>query len=260
MDTYSHEQNVYDKAMATLQSIVESMPAIDTLQKEKAEEVKKIDIDLYRKLVYEYGRLLEHVKQSGNASELINSSAQQVSTVLSETLTDAYFDELTGVFSRKYLYENLEYVLDSMQYSDDVLSVVSVSIDHFEDFAIERGQKVTEDCIRSIALTLKNCLFHGNDFVSHLGNGKFMIVLPHTKKDGVRQVAERIRGQIKQLQIINVANVADEFITVSIGCITGIRGRSAWTIQGFVMCAEEALHLAKSNGGNRYVYQSVKPV
>jgi len=273
-ELFSNEQAVYDEAMGILQSILESMAAVENLQKsfqsfrlspgrqvsqqDRIKELKKVDIDLYSKLVFEYGRLLSQLKQQSNVPESIDISTDQVSIALSETLTDAYFDDLTGVFSKRYLYENLGYVLDSLQYSDDALSVVSVAIDFFEEYKIERGERAAEDCCRAIAMALKSCLFHGNDFVAHMGDGKFMVVLPHTKKDGVRQVAERFLGQVAQLKITNVTEAEPEYMTVSIGCVTGVRGRSLWTLRDFIICAEEALRLAKSNGRNRYVYQAVK--
>jgi len=276
MELFSNEQAVYDEAMGILQSVLESMAAIENLQKsfqsfrlspsrqnsqqERIKELKKIDIDLYSKLVFEYGRLLSQLKQQSDVPERIDISTEQVSIALSETLTDAYFDDLTGVFSKRYLFENLGYVMDSLQYSDDALSVVSVAIDFFEEYKIERGEIAADDCARKVAMVLKSCLFHGNDFVAHMGEGKFMVVLPQTKKDGVRQVAERFLGQVTQLKISNITEAELEFMTVSIGCVTGVRGRSVWTLHDFILCAEEALHLAKSNGRNRYVYQAVKAV
>lgn len=253
MEKYLHEQQVYDEAVAILESASAQNEAerpvfqsfkLTRRKPRNAEKIQYVTADAYSTLLVEYGKLLHQLKR--NSVDYVH--VQQ----------NIYFDPLTGLFNSKYLVENLDRILHTMPPDGAALSLAIIEIDYLEEFYTKYGSKIGDECVVSVANTLKSCLYRGRDFVAHISSGKFAIVLPHTKKEGSRLVASRILQLVAGLNLKHEASPAAEHITVSVGVATGMRHRSNWTADAFLLCANESLGMAKNYGRNRYVYQPVR--
>ena len=242
MDLFAREQQVYDAAVAILLG---------------SEEGSTLDVYLYGKLVEEYGKLLKQFKQYRQMTGISEKPPTHLDTDKNDLLSKAHFDVLTGIFNKRYLHENLDRALSTMGRVGDLLSVVLVDIDFFKQYNDIYGHHAGDDCLRSIAETLKHCLFRGQDFVARFGGEEFMAILPHTPEDGARLVADRMLEEIRRLQIPHTGSPIAEYVTVSVGLVTGRKNPTGWMPTDFLRRVDEALFQAKNHGRNQYAYLSL---
>ena len=275
MDKFAKEQRIYEEAIAFLQLPYAEMSTKKHLQKNSAKshhrsfrlsrnrvkkennaligeeyalggkrwgtkEEEKVDKVRYASLVGEYGKLLAHLKRVHLVAQSIGYNLGSADA--GDLPADTYFDVPTGLFNKTYLLENFEQLLYALKNENSILSIALISLDQFNN--------LEKEYLRPIAESLKSCLYRGSDFISHLGDGKFIAVLPHTKKTGVRLVASRMQGL--------VYHISKGTTTASVAAVTGMSQRTYWTVQDFLTCAENCLAQAKAQGGNHLVYQGLK--
>ncbi|MCL1862374.1 MAG: GGDEF domain-containing protein [Defluviitaleaceae bacterium] len=171
-----------------------------------------------------------------------------------EILSKVHFDVLTGIFNKRYLHENMDRVLGSMGREGDKLSVIQVDIDYFKQYNDTYGHNAGDECLRFVADVLKTCLFRGQDFIARCGGEEFMAILPYTPEDGARLVADRMIEEVRRLKIPHAANSVADYVTVSIGLVSGERNPTGWSASDFFRRVDEALFQAKNRGRNQYAY------
>ncbi|MEH6581796.1 MAG: GGDEF domain-containing protein [Halioglobus sp.] len=157
----------------------------------------------------------------------------------------ATHDPLSKVYNRRGMDEALQLSLAAAQRRDLSTSAIMVDIDHFNQINDSFGPEVGDHLIRKIATILKN-MSRSSDVVARVDGKKFMLVLPETKLDPAKILAERIRLAIGERQLL----VAEQRIavTASVG-VTTIRGEI--TLDALSREADQALYLAKQSGRNQ---------
>jgi len=239
MDLFAREQQVYDTAVGTLLGL---------------EEDSLLEISHYGKLVEEYGKLLKQFKQYKQMTGSAERAVTHMDTDKHEILSKVHFDVLTGIFNKRYLHENMDRVLGSMGREGDKLSVIQVDIDYFKQYNDTYGHNAGDECLRFVADVLKTCLFRGQDFIARCGGEEFMAILPYTPEDGARLVADRMIEEVRRLKIPHAANSVADYVTVSIGLVSGERNPTGWSASDFFRRVDEALFQAKNRGRNQYAY------
>jgi diguanylate cyclase (GGDEF)-like protein len=241
MDIFVREQQVYDEAVAALLAM---------------EDDAQVDVSVYGKLIEEYGKLLKQFKQYRHMTSMSEREREAIhmDTAKHEILSKAHFDVLTGIFNKRYLEENMERVLATMSRQGETLSILQVDVDFFKQYNDIYGHSAGDDCLRYIADVLKSCLFRGQDFVARYGGEEFMAVLPNTPEDGARRVADRMLEEVHRLKIPHAGSTVDEYVTVSIGLVTGDRNPGGWLTNDFMRRVSDALFQAKTRGRNQYAY------
>ncbi len=116
-----------------------------------------------------------------------------------------------------------------------------------------------DECLRSIAMTLRAHVTRPDDVVARFGGEEFAVLLPGTPLERARHVAEEIRAAIaavpiahpKSAQLATDAIGAEaRHVTVSIGCAAVVPRMDA-QFHELVELADQALYLAKRGGRNR---------
>lgn len=239
MDLFAREQKIYDDAVKTLLG---------------SEEGSLIELPIYGKLIEEYGKLLKQFKQYRYMTGASERNVKHLDTEKHEILSKVHFDVLTGIFNKRYLHENMARLLETLSHQGDTLSIIQVDVDFFRQYNDIYGHAAGDDCLRYIADVLKSCLFRGQDFVARYGGEEFIAVLPYTPENGARLVADRMLEEVRRLKIPHTGSTAAEYVTVSIGLVTGERNPVGWVPNDFFRRVDEALFQAKNRGGNRYAY------
>ncbi|MCL2388063.1 MAG: GGDEF domain-containing protein [Defluviitaleaceae bacterium] len=242
MDLFAREQQVYDEAVTKLLAV---------------DDDAQIDVSQYGKLLEEYGKLLKQFKQYRYMTGASERNVKHMDTEKCEVLSKVHFDVLTGIFNKRYLHENMDKVLSTMGRQGDMLSVIQVDIDYFKQYNDMYGHGAGDDCLRYVADVLKSCLFRGQDFVARYGGEEFMAILPYTPEDGARLVADRMLEEIRRLKIPHATSPIAEYVTISIGLVTGERNPGGWIPNDFFRRVDEALFQAKNRGRNQYAYLSL---
>ncbi|MCL2047224.1 MAG: GGDEF domain-containing protein [Defluviitaleaceae bacterium] len=239
MDLFAREQQIYEAVIAELKG---------------ADKDTVFDFCKYKRIVDEYGKLLKQFQQYRQITGESERKALFLPPEKLEVSISAHYDVLTGVFSKKYLQENMERVLGTMGRKNDILSLVKVDIDHFKNYNDIYGYTAGDECIRGVADTLKSCLFRAQDFVARYSGEEFMAILPHTPEEGSRLVAERMLEGVRNLKIPHLGNKGVGFVTVSIGLVASKRTPGELTIDDFFKSADQALAEAQSLGRNQYSF------
>src|SRR6185437_8548418 len=122
---------------------------------------------------------------------------QNLETVQREALTDS----LTGIPNRKSFETHLrEAARDAME-NDEPLSLLLADIDYFKRFNDMFGHQIGDQVLRLVAKTLTDSV-KGRDTPTRFGGEEFAIILPQTRMDDERTVAEQIRLGLSRRKLV----------------------------------------------------------
>jgi diguanylate cyclase (GGDEF)-like protein len=131
------------------------------------------------------------------------------------------------------------------------LAVALVDIDHFKRVNDTYGHLVGDRVLRAVSDSLRGQL-RNYDLAGRFGGEEFILLLPQAYEAAARNVAERLRHHIAEMQI----PVDDEpdcgifvRLTISVG-VAAIDGESR-TLTDLTAAADRALYYAKETGRNR---------
>ncbi|ACD96662.1 diguanylate cyclase domain-containing protein [Trichlorobacter lovleyi] len=164
----------------------------------------------------------------------------------------SHLDGLTGIPNRRALDEALEREWRRGSRSLKPLSLLMIDIDHFKAYNDSCGHLAGDDCLRTVAQTLKQSLGRAADFVGRYGGEEFLAVLPETDADGAQVVAREVIEEMAKLAIPHPASPQGEKVTISIGIATAVAKREHLPVF-LLQEADSALYRAKQEGRNRIV-------
>jgi diguanylate cyclase (GGDEF)-like protein len=164
----------------------------------------------------------------------------------------ACIDGLTEIANRRRLENALKDEWRRCKRGGKPLSLVMLDIDFFKPFNDNYGHSAGDDCLRRVALAIRECLKRAGDLAARYGGEEFSCLLPNTELVSAEIVAELIRETVNQLQIIHAFSSVSDHITVSLGVATTIPS-SKQVPADLVRSADNRLYKAKNNGRNQVV-------
>lgn len=168
----------------------------------------------------------------------------------------ASIDSLTQVFNRRSFDERVNQELWRLVREKAPLSLILIDIDCFKDYNDTYGHPAGDVCLQKVAQAIDQAVQRSADLVARYGGEEFGILLPHTDSEGAIAVAERIRSQVRALDIEHVQSPINQRLTVSLG-VTTIIPRLDSTAEYVIQQADWALYEAKNSGRDRVqVYQN----
>lgn len=158
-------------------------------------------------------------------------------------------DQLTGLYNRRYMNNQLSLWMKRSSMGGTPLSVVSVDIDHFKKvndvYGHEAGDRVLKEFAERIMANVRP-----KDIVCRPGGEEFLVIMPETGGDLACSAAERIRRAIAAETFDGGTRSARALeVTVSAGVAT-FQGDED-TIADMMRRADDALYKAKSAGRNQ---------
>ena len=165
----------------------------------------------------------------------------------------AMIDELTGVFSRRYLFQSLREKLKLMsrRKSGDITCIL-IDVDHFKKVNDTLGHITGDLVLKDIASSISSSV-RENDIVARFGGEEFLVVLTDTDISGTLIVAEKIRSSVERKCPPNTISLGISQI-LSHGALE--KGSSFQAIDGMIQAlltqADKAMYFAKENGRNRF--------
>jgi diguanylate cyclase (GGDEF)-like protein len=164
------------------------------------------------------------------------SLAQALETVrlVGKFQAQAVIDELTGLYSRRFLFETLWQLVKRLTRSNPpVLTCLGVGIDGVASLEAELGRAAVERLVIRVARLLSHTV-RASDIVARSGPAEFLILLPVTDIPGGQLVAEKIRAAI-------AAEVVDP-VSATVGI--GIAGYDFSAKSSFVRSMKDASDLS----------------
>jgi diguanylate cyclase len=172
----------------------------------------------------------------------------QLQQALQRARDEASLDPLTGILNRRGFDAAIRSVFAEAVQDGMPFSVVMVDIDHFKRINDGYGHPFGDQVIRAVGQALSQ-LTQRRDIAARYGGEEFALVLPETRLQGARDVAERLRIAVSRGYITRGAGRTPiGSITVSAGVAQHVRGETAIQV---VARADDALHESKRSGRNR---------
>ncbi|HEY3831262.1 MAG TPA: sensor domain-containing diguanylate cyclase [Acidimicrobiia bacterium] len=160
---------------------------------------------------------------------------------------DARTDLLTGLPNRRAVEETLERLLADHYRYGTAFGVLVVDVDRFKRVNDEHGHAAGDRVLCQIATRASGCV-RLNDLVGRWGGEEFVVLAPHTDREGLVVLGERI-GDAMRSQLMTVEG-CELLVTVSAGGAVVRLGDGSSSLVGR---ADAALYTAKSTGRDRTI-------
>jgi diguanylate cyclase (GGDEF)-like protein len=158
----------------------------------------------------------------------------------------AMTDSLTGVHNRRHFMSKASEELERTKRYGYPLSIMIFDLDNLKDVNDKYGHDAGDEVIRFFAKYCSSQL-RSIDQLARFGGDEFVALLAQAGQDDAKEVAERIRTSIEDLEI----QIDQEIITttVSVGLTTTTDGDIS--VEELIKRADQALYDAKNNGRNQ---------
>jgi len=166
----------------------------------------------------------------------------------------AMTDELTGVFSRRFLFGALRRTVKSLsRRGPGGIAILLADVDHFRRVNETEGQKAGDRLLAHIARTI-DASSRDTDLVARFGGEEFVVVLPDVDAAGARHVAERIRDDVERgcRSTVSIGGAFIDHVPVALMRDGDELDR---TIEAMIRDADEAVADAKRAGRNCVVFK-----
>ena len=154
-------------------------------------------------------------------------------------------DFLTGVYNRRYFYDDMNEYLAYAEERAEPYAVAMLDIDHFKQINDTYGHDGGDRALKTLAKKLIDETKKG-DLVARFGGEEFCIVLKNVSNEEAVKFFVNLRASIANCKV-QLKKEQIKF-TVSIGVAFG---RSDYRLDELLELADEALYRAKENGRNR---------
>ncbi len=150
-------------------------------------------------------------------------------------------DYLTGIFNRRYFFDQGELVYALSENSGSCPCVAMLDIDFFKDVNDTYGHKLGDFCLKQIGTILAQ-RFSKDEIAARIGGEEFCVLIPDCGPHDPFHVFDRLREEIKEIPIHTSGG--EIHITVSIGVYKG----NLQELEKAVAFADRQLYMAKENG------------
>lgn len=157
---------------------------------------------------------------------------------------EAIRDPLTGLYNRRYMEESLDREALRAKRRGTPVGILMFDIDHFKRLNDTYGHKAGDRVLKKLGALFRQYT-RSEDVACRYGGEEFLLILPETPLEIVRQRAEELRESIKtHLHITWQDRMLS--ITISIG-VAGFPHHGG-TVNQVVSAADQALYQAKHQG------------
>ena len=220
-------------------------------------------LEIYKNIL---GQLISNFRLFQQMDELINAKTAKLKqayediNVLKEHYKNLSLqDQLTGLFNRRYFYNQIETVMGSYVRYGQPMCVLILDIDHFKQVNDSYGHNCGDLILKDIAACLqrevRNC-----DILARFGGEEFVIIFTNTSCQNGLLFAERIRQKITELKWHKGLDTVSTTISIGMVCLSRDEydGDNIPDIDRIIHYADIALYKAKEQGRNCVVRFSQK--
>ncbi len=174
--------------------------------------------------------------------EQLHAANQKLQT---RQMRAARFDKLTGCLNRANFEKEAAREIRKTRTSGGYLSVLFCDMDHLKRINDELGHDIGDRVLRGVGAAMKHRL-RGPDLIGRYGGDEFVVVLPNVTRETAYDRADQL---IEAVQGVNEGLSQDLHIGLSVGIATF--PFDAQDYPTLVRVADQAMYLAKREGGNR---------
>lgn len=161
-------------------------------------------------------------------------------------------DGLTHIANRRQFDMFLSQAWALSARNAEPLALIMCDIDFFKAYNDHYGHLQGDECLKKVAAALKESIKRTSDLVARYGGEEFVVVLPNTDATGAANIAETLRLNVENLEILHLYSSVTPKVTISLGVAIEYACPDYLPKQ-LIQAADNALYQAKENGRNRVV-------
>ncbi len=161
-------------------------------------------------------------------------------------------DALTGLYNKRYIFNEMENHLRIARRSGRVFSIILLDIDDFKGVNDRFGHLAGDEYLRQVAGLFVRSL-REQDIAGRIGGEEFLVILPETAIDGAMQLAGRIRKNVEEFVLAHEESRVRT--TISAGVCQ--YDREFKDTKEFVELADQAMYKAKRTEKNKVMRASL---
>jgi two-component system cell cycle response regulator len=188
--------------------------------------------------------LRTHIRTGTRVLELQNGRIKTQRLLLNAAMSD----ELTGLWNRRMILNQLGRELNRARHERQPLAVAMVDIDLFKSVNDTYGHLAGDTVLRDVALSLRSQL-RSYDFIGRYGGEEFLALLPGCDSDTSTEIARRMCHTVAG-HTVQIGNV-EVPVTVSIGLST--TAEVGFEPEALIAAADSGLYRAKACGRNQVI-------
>ena len=161
-------------------------------------------------------------------------------------------DQLTGVLNRRYFHERLIEEAERAQRYGAYFTLFIIDVDDFKLYNDMYGHSAGDAMLKHISGVMRAAV-RSIDVLARYGGEEFAVILPYTRKEEGRSLAERMRKAVEGSATAGpgLATPLKKPLTISIG-VAEFPSDAAIT-EELILAADKSMYYAKSLGKNRVV-------
>ena len=197
-------------------------------------------------------RLQQEIKARKEIEKALQDSQLQLQEANQELQRLANLDGLTQIANRRRFDQVLQEEWQRLAREQQPLSLILCDVDYFKSYNDTYGHQAGDDCLYSIAQTIRQSVNRPADLVARYGGEEFVIILPNTHVSGAEVVAKIIQQKVQDLKLIHAQSPSSSYISLSFGvaCYIPQHGLESSRL---IEAADTALYQAKKQGRNQIV-------
>lgn len=189
----------------------------------------------------------ERTVQLRDANDNLNLANARLETL-------SRIDSLTDVANRRFFNETIDKEWNRAQREGLPMALMIIDVDNFKGYNDLYGHLKGDECLQSVAATLKKVFSRSGDLVARYGGEEFAIILPNAGGEAMR-MAEKCRAAIEALQVCHEDSPTAACVTISIG-LSSVIPTADLKSDDLLDCADKGLYIAKEHGRNRVIYHT----
>lgn len=167
----------------------------------------------------------------------------------SEILKHATLDALTGFYNRHQLEERIKQEIATSHRQKTPLCAIMTDIDFFKKVNDTYGHAAGDIVLQAVAKVMRSSL-REYDVAGRYGGEEFVILLPFTKLEEAKMVAERLRKSVED-KTVDISKADSETKEISVTISVGVNELT--NDEDLIKNADRALYEAKETGRNKVV-------
>ncbi len=157
-------------------------------------------------------------------------------------------DELTGVFTRRRLEEEIDYHVSACARSGQSVALAIVDLDNFKAINELHDPLTGDEVLREVAQMLRE-MVRSSDVIGRIGSDEFAIVMPQTSGEEAFRLAHYWRAELTAQMFCDGRLKSGVHASVGVAESFG----KALAPHELISAADKALYEAKKTGGNKVV-------
>jgi diguanylate cyclase (GGDEF)-like protein len=159
-------------------------------------------------------------------------------------------DPLTGLANRRAYDTWLAGTWSREADREGRIGLIVVDIDRFREYNEFCGHDAGDDCLKKVAVCLRDQLRGTSDQIARLGGAGFAVLLPGLSEEICADVAERLRAAVERMELPHLGLGVNGIVTVSAGVASHVVLPGSAPSSLF-QAADTALYQSKIFGRNR---------